>query len=215
VHGHDADDIVGSLDHDRLEAIAVGDDFGHPLERIRLRGLERKEVDPVARDHHELSRVERIRAFTEDLPLRTALPAGAQELSNILKIVGGYVLRERLCGREGLAVAREHVSDSALRDRDQRHFVNAVLKRHQHVPAASKQVRLESRFTVERDEPGLHRTGRAPEPLDNANPVIGDVPKGEDERRNDKQGEQHPQHKRQIHGEHAFLSRRRCLLYPD
>ena len=42
-------------------------------------GSSGEEVDPLARDHDELRGVERVGAFAQDLALRSALAAGAQE----------------------------------------------------------------------------------------------------------------------------------------
>jgi hypothetical protein len=61
--------------------------------------------------------------------------------------------------------------------------VDAVLERRQKVPAAAKHVRLEAGFTVERDEPVLHRALPGDELLDDADARVRDVADPREEQR--------------------------------
>jgi hypothetical protein len=97
VHRHDADDIVRPLDHDRLEAIALGDDVGHPLERLRFGGLERKKIDALGRDDDELDEIQRVCAFSKDLPLRPTLATGGKEPGHVLEIALAATLLASVC----------------------------------------------------------------------------------------------------------------------
>jgi hypothetical protein len=110
--------------------------------------------------------------------------------------------------RQRLAVARKHVPDLALRDRHQRHLVKAILKRHQHMPAAAKELGLKAGLTVQRDDAVLDRSGRAPELLDDTDAVVRDVAKREQEHDERKQRKQNPEYKRhgytERHDEQSF-----------
>ena len=152
MHGDDADDVCGVLDHDRLEALPLGDDHRHPLEGFRLRAVKRQKMDALARDHDELRRVEGVGTLAQNLALRSALTAGAQEGGHVLEVVGGDVARQRLRRRQRLPVAREDVADLPLRDGHQGHLVQAILERHQHVPAAPQQGGLKAGLAVQGDE---------------------------------------------------------------
>ncbi len=178
--------------------VAVGDDFCHPHEGIRLILFERMKVDPLRRDDDELHEIERVGALAQDLPLRSALAAGGQERRDVLEVAGGDVAGQRLRGGQRLTVAREHVADPALRNGDERHLVNPVLERAQHVPAAAQQLRLEPGLSVQRDEPILHRSRRAPQLLHDADTIVGDVTKRRHKGREHERGNYRQRDDRQI-----------------
>jgi hypothetical protein len=199
MHRDDADDVDGVLDHDRLESVPLRDDHRHPLERVRLRGVKRQEMDALVRDHDELRGVEGIGTLTQDLALRSALTAGAQEGGYVLKVIGRDVARQRLRRRQWLPVACEDVADLTLRDRDQRHLVQAILERHQHVPATSQQGGLKAGLAVQGDEAARHGSRRAPQFFDDADAIVRDVPEREQQDCCNEQREYDPEYERQGH----------------
>src|SRR5688572_5226198 len=67
----------------------------------------------------KLRGIEGIGALAQDLALRSALTAGAQEGGHVLEVVGRDVARQRLRRRQWLPVSRQDVADLPLRDRDQ------------------------------------------------------------------------------------------------
>jgi hypothetical protein len=157
VYRHDPDGVGSVLDHDRLEASAVGDERGHPLEGVGLGRVERQEMHALVGDHHELRRVERVSTFAQDLALRATLAVGVHECRHVLKVVCRDVAGERLRGLQRHTIAREDVADFALRNRYEWHLVQSILERHQHVPTASQQCRLKAGLTVQRDDAAADR----------------------------------------------------------
>ena len=175
VHRHDADQVVRALDDDRLEAVALGDQRAHAAEQIVVGLAQRQEVEVAVGEDGELREVDRVGALAQDLPLRAALAALAEEALGVAEVVRDGVRGQRLRGRQRPAVAREDVADLALGDRHQRHDVDAVLEREEHVPAAAQHVGLEAGLALERDEAALHRPVPGDQLLDDADPVVGDV----------------------------------------
>src|SRR5262249_60358715 len=98
VDGHDPDEIIRALEHHRIEAVALLNDLRHPLEDLRIRFLQRQEIDPIGGDHDELRQVDGVGALPEDLALRPALPAGPEESGGVLKFAGRRVGGESLGG---------------------------------------------------------------------------------------------------------------------
>ncbi len=64
-------------------------------------GVERQVVDALLGDHHELGEVDGVGAFAQDLALRTALAAGAQEGAHVLEVVGRDVAASVWVGGSG------------------------------------------------------------------------------------------------------------------
>ena len=138
-------------------------------------------------DHREQREVDRVDAFAQDRPLPAALAEdrlvlGArrlapQESAGILEVVAGNDLAQRLARQQRLAVACIDIADLALRHRDQRHLVDAVLPSPEaEMQAAAEDLRLKPRLAVERDDPPLgDRPLHRPEFLDDPDPVVGDV----------------------------------------
>src|SRR5205807_2050876 len=89
---------------------------------------QRVAVDALVGDDRELRRVDRVSPLAQDLALRSFLPATEEKFPYVLKV--GFVLRivgaENLRGAERCAVAREHIGDLALADRDEIGGVDAV-----------------------------------------------------------------------------------------
>jgi hypothetical protein len=146
-------------------------------------------------DHHELRGIERVGSLAKNFPLWAALPTRSEESVDVLEIGGGDVAGKRLRRRQRLAVSREHVPDLPLRNRDERHFVNAVLERHQDVPAAAEQPRLKPGLAVQRDEPAFQRSFGTPELFDDADAVVRDIAERQNEDSKDEHAEQHLKNK--------------------
>src|SRR5262249_35288981 len=143
-------------------------------------------VDDALGNDHEQGRVDGVHALAEDGPLPAALAAGrlallvaelAQEGASVLKVVARPDPAEGLSWGQGRAVAGVDVADLALRNRDQRRPVDAVLPAPQpEVEAAAQQVGLEAGFATQGDDPAFaHRPGSGPELLDHADLLVGDV----------------------------------------
>ena len=96
VHGDDADQIVGVFDYDRFKSVAFTNELRHASERLGLRAIECEEVHAFAGEDDELRGVQGVGSFAQDLALRSALPAGAQECRHVLKIVCDDIARQRL-----------------------------------------------------------------------------------------------------------------------
>ncbi len=175
VDRHDAEDVVMAGQHDRLEAVAVGDQVRHPVEQRAVAVLEGEPVHVALGDHHELGEVDRVRAFAQDPPLRAALAALREEGGHVAVVGTGREAAERLGGRQRLAVTGEDVADLALRDRHQRDAVDPVLERSKEVEPTAQDVRLETGLTAQCDQPVGHRAARAPQLLDDAHAMVGDV----------------------------------------
>src|SRR5205823_9645905 len=126
-----------------------------------------------------------VNAFTHDGPLPAALAAlrvvlaaaVAQERAGILEVVAVDHAAERLAGLQRLTVAGVHVADLALRHRDQRDLVDAVLPAPvTQVEAAAEQVGLQARLVVQGDDAAIgHRPLARPQLLNDADAVVGDV----------------------------------------
>jgi len=208
VDGDDADQVVGALEDDWAEAGALADHLRHVAEDAGVAAIDRQVVHLVLGDDDELHQVDGVGPFAQDLALRAALAAVAEEGAHVLEVDRGGVGGERLRRAERLAVAREDVADLALRDGHQRRGVDAVLKRREEVPAAAQHLRLKPRFSLERDEPRLHRAAPRYTLLDDADPRIRDVA---DEAAQQKQHEQRRRADRDPQGislQHRRLPRR-------
>src|ERR1700754_2723996 len=112
------------------------------------------------RNDGELRHVERIRTFAKNRALRSLLATSTQE--------GGDILDTRLHrAAQGLAflevvtVAREHVTDLALRNGHQVDPVHAILERNEVVQTTTQQGRLVAHLTIEGDQSTTDRR-RAP-----------------------------------------------------
>jgi hypothetical protein len=55
--------------------VAVVDDIGHVLNHALIVTAERQVIDALFSDHDELSQIDRVGAFAQDLTLRSALTA--------------------------------------------------------------------------------------------------------------------------------------------
>ena len=145
-------------------------------------------VDHVLGEHDEEREVDRVDAFAEDGPLPAALAGDRllvgtdlladEEAAGVLEVVAGNDAAQGLAGRQRLAVAGVDVADLALRHGHQRHLVDPVLPAPEaEVQAAAEHLGLEARLAVQGDDPALgDRTLDRPQLLDDADPVVGDVP---------------------------------------
>src|SRR5262245_29401038 len=111
--------------------------MGHLLEDLLLVAFERQEEHALAGDDRELSEIDRVGAFAQDLALRSLQAALREEACGVLELASGFVACEGLRGRQRFAVAREHVADPSLGNRDDRHQMDAVLERKKRMPAAA------------------------------------------------------------------------------
>jgi hypothetical protein len=169
-------DLVGFvLDDDRREAVALVDHFGHLLEQQALGLVEVQRHDAFVREHHELREVHGVSSFTQNLALWTLLSAGLQERAYVLEVVRGCIRGERLRRRQRLPVAREYVTDLALRDGDERHTVHAILEREEEVETTAQRIGLKPGFATKRDQALLHRAACAPQLLDHADAGVRNV----------------------------------------
>lgn len=172
--GHDPEVIRRAVNHQGLEAAALSDRVCHvPNERCVL-VVERERIHSLAGEHDELREVERVGSFAKDLSLRSALASLAKEIVGVLKVVRGGVTRERLRGLERLTVAREHITNRSLRDRDERHLSHRELQRHEPVQSAAKNPGLKACFSLEREHAPHEGPARTPT-LDDAHAIIRDV----------------------------------------
>jgi len=149
VNGDDADDIVRIFNYDRFKPIALRDDARHLLEQRFIIGFQADRIATIHGEHNKLREVNGIAAFTQNFALRAFLAAILKECANILKITGSFVRRQCLCSWQRCAIARKHVADLPLRDRNQRHPMYPILERHKHMKAAAQYIGLETRFVFE------------------------------------------------------------------
>ena len=202
VDGHDADAVdhhllVGIQRVGRLDRAA--DDHGVeslvlvqlvlPVdERLELLGSAGFEaIDRVFGHHREQGGVDRVDAFADDRPLPSALAPhrlvvradllAAQEPPRVLEIVAAHDLAQRLARQQRLAVAGIDIADLALRHRDQRRFVNAVLPPPQaEMQPTTQDLGLKPCLAVQSDDsPFRHRPFHRPQLFDDADPVVGDI----------------------------------------
>ena len=115
-------------------------------------------IDALVRDDRELSGVDRVGAFAKDFPLRTFLAAREQKFPCVLEVrllfrsvVGAKHLR---CA-ERRTVAREHIGNLALPDRDQIGLVDPVHEREEQVNTAAQHFWLVPGFAVQGDDSSL------------------------------------------------------------
>ncbi|OQA13936.1 MAG: hypothetical protein BWY63_03317 [Chloroflexi bacterium ADurb.Bin360] len=175
MHRDDASKVVGVFDYHGAESISLGDDLCHVVNNGIFGAVQRQVVDALLRDYDELRQVDGIRAFAENLPLRSPLSAAAQEVLHILEIIRGDIAGEGLCCRQWYAIAGKDVADAPLRDGNQWFDVDPVLDGEEIVQTTAQHVRLITRFAVQRDEALFQRAFRAPAFFDNADPVVRDV----------------------------------------
>ena len=155
------------------------------LELLRAAGFQA--VDRVLGHDREEREVDGVDAFAQDGPLPAALTqdrlcsglvgSPPRKRAGVLEVVAGNDLAQRLARQQRLAVAGVDITDLALRHRDQRHLVDAVLPAPEsEMQAAAQHLRLKPRLAIQRDDPPLgHRTLDRPELLDDPDPVVGDV----------------------------------------
>ena len=208
---------LGPLDYDRVEAVTFGDERRHALEDILLVPAKRQIRDLLVGDDHELDEVDGVGSLSEDLALRTPLPAAREEDANVLEVARGHVRGKRLRRLEGAPVAREHVTDFPLWNGDERHGVNAVLQRHQEMYAAAQDVGLKARFAVQRDEPRRDSAAEAPALLDYADSVVADMAHARQEEQHHANDTESFEHLHQINLWHllnppSFLTPRNVVL---
>ena len=86
VHGDDADDVVGVLDDDRLEAIAALDQGRHRLEQLRVVGVERDRKILLLGEDDELREIEGIGALAQDFALRALMATALQKRAGVGEI---------------------------------------------------------------------------------------------------------------------------------
>ena len=172
MYGHDADHVVGTADHDCCKPATFGDDCLHFLKQRIIVGFEHEPVDPVAGDNDELGEIERVRSLAKDCPLRPLLPALGQKRAHIEKICGLKVAGKCLCGVQRRAVACKDIADLALRDRDQRLDVDAVLEGEEEMIAATHDIGLKTGFFLQRDQAASDRAAAAPQLLNDRDPVV-------------------------------------------
>src|SRR5882724_11487479 len=145
-------------------------------------------------DDDEQRRVDRIDAFAKDRELATTLPdvlqwvfsvarlwqamLPHQERPGVLKIVARHHAAERLARRQRLAVAGIDIANSALRHRDQRASMHAVLPPPiAKVDAATQEVRLKTSLAIERENPALgDRSLERPQFFHNRDAVVRNEP---------------------------------------
>lgn len=188
----DTEEIVIDGQHDRNESVAIRDRLLHGVENALFLPAQGVAIDPLLGDDGELRGVDRIGALAKDLSLRSLLPAAHQEAARVLEVgfVVGIVGGEHLRGPERRAVAREHVGDASLADRDEIGFVEPIHEGHEDMNAAAQDLGLEARLAVQRNETRFDRALRRPHLLDDADLIVGNVAKDighadEDEKRND------------------------------
>jgi hypothetical protein len=164
MHGDDPDQVVPGREHEGRKSPAFRNRELHALQHGALQRAQSMAVHAIVGDDCELGRVDRVGAFAQHLSLRSLLTAAEQEAPRVLEIrlVLGVVGAKYLRGAERRAVAREHIGDLALPDRDQIRFVDPVHEGKQHVQAAAQHFRLIAGFAVERDEAVLNRAFHRP-----------------------------------------------------
>ena len=160
--GDDADHVELRIDDDRLERVAFVEQLGHAADDVGI-GIDAIDrIGAVGGEHDELREIDRVSALAQDLALRTLLAARGQEGAHVLEVVCHRVGGKRLGRRQRLAVAGEEIADLALRDRDQRDLVDAVLERHEEMVAAAQHVGLETGLAAEGDEALADRAAHRP-----------------------------------------------------
>ena len=167
--------LAGAADDHRREGAALVEHLAHLVVVGLLLFVERHRVGRLFGHDDEERRIDDVRAFAQHLALRALLAAAGEEGAHVAEVADRGVVGERLAGRQVAAIAREHVADLALRHRDHRADVDAVLERREEVEAAAAHVGLEARFAAEREQARLHRAARAPELFDDADPRVRDV----------------------------------------
>ena len=179
MHRHDAEEIVIDGQHDRHEAVAIRDRLLHGVENALLLPAQGVAIDPLLGDDGELRGVDRIGALAKDLSLRSLLAAAHQEAARVLEVgfVLGVVGGEHLGRPERRAVAREHVGDASLADRDEIGLVEPIHEGHEDMNAAAQDLGLEARLAVQRNETRFDRALRRPHLLDDTDLIVGDVAK--------------------------------------
>ncbi len=192
VHRHHTHLILGVLQHHRLEAGPVLDDLGHLGQELGLVRIQAQGEQPVLGHHHEFGQVDGVGAFAQHRALRALLAAGLEERARVLEIHHARVARERLVGRQGPAVAGEHIADAALGNGHQGSHMQPVLERHEEVQAAAQHLGLEAGLAAQGDQAAADRAAPAPQLLDDGDPVVADVPDDagqahENDRQNDGQ----------------------------
>ena len=183
------DGLDRAADDHRIEAVKLGElvlPVDQRLEFLGAAGVE--PVDRVFGQHVKERLVDRVNTFSQDRPLPAALAGDRrlvgtkllahQEATRILEVVAGNHAAERLAGRQGLTVPGVNVTDLALRHRDQRHLVDPELPAPEaKMQAAAQEINLEARLSIDGDDPAFgNRTLDRPQLLDDADPVVGDVP---------------------------------------
>ena len=121
-------------------------------------------IDAFVGDDGKLGGVDRVSALAEKFSLRAFLAAAQKEFSCVLEIrlVLGIVGAEHLRRPKRRAVAREHIRDLALSDRDEIRPVDAIHEGEKQMQTATQDLGLEARFAAQRDESRLDRAARRP-----------------------------------------------------
>ena len=142
--GHNADQVVRIFDHHRGETLAGIDHGRHALDDHFILAAERQAVNAFFGDHHELSQVDRVRTFTQDLALGTSLTTVGQKVHHVLEVIGGGVGCQHLHGAKRLTIARKDVTDLALGDSHQGCDMYPVLDGHQVMQTTTQNIGLVS-----------------------------------------------------------------------
>ncbi len=164
MHRDDADQILTDSQHDRDEAVAVRDGLLHAVENALLELAQRMTIDPLIGDDRKLRGVDRVGPFAQNLALRTFLATADQKPAHILKVgfVLGVVGGEHLGSSQRSAVAREHIGDLALPDRDEIGGVDSIGERKKRVDTTAQDLGLEPGLAMQCDKAGFDRSFSAP-----------------------------------------------------
>ena len=179
-----------AADHHRAEAVELGQLVLPADQRLELLLVApvSQAVDVVLGDHTNSARLMAYTPSRRIGPLAAALAArrllvGAdrsptRNAAGVLEVVAGDDAAQRLARRQRLAVAGVDVADLALRNRHQRHLMDAVLPAPEaEMQAAAQQLGLEAGLAVQGDDAAFgHRALARPQLLDDADAVVGDVP---------------------------------------
>ena len=152
VDGDNPNQVVQVFDHNWGKTLAFSDDGRHILDHHLVVFAERQVINALFGNDHKLRQVNRVGAFTQDLPLRTALTAVSQKVRYILEIIRCGIGSQHLHSAEWFAIPGKNISDFALSDGHHGFNVHPVLNGHQEVQTTTEHVGLIARFAIQGDE---------------------------------------------------------------
>ncbi|AEK62072.1 hypothetical protein CFU_2245 [Collimonas fungivorans Ter331] len=180
LHGHDGQlvRIMGAgdfLEHNRRKAAALIQHAAHLLVVRLFLGIQRQRIGRLFSHDDKQRRIDDVRAFAQDLALRTFLAAAFKEGTDVAEVLDLGIVGQGLPGRQVDAVARKNITDLALGDGNHGMDMHPELERRKEMKTAAPQVRLKTRLAMQGQQTGLDRSARAPQFLDHADPVVWNV----------------------------------------